>query len=126
MQPDPSSEIFDFFLPEFRQNPYAFYKRLRESDPVHWGISFEPGIAGMWHIARYSDILQILRDQRFTHQALFLSFAPVTAFRGSTRPHPPAHSSEPCFHSPHDREPSSMCGNDSFRPPPHSSAAWPP
>src|SRR5215472_17606458 len=69
MPHDPSSEIFDFFLPEFRQNPYAFYKRLRETDPIHWGISFEPGIAGMWHIARYSDILQILRDQRFTHQA---------------------------------------------------------
>jgi cytochrome P450 len=69
MPPVPSSEIFDFFLPEFRQNPYTFYKRLRETDPVHWGISFEPGIAAMWHIARYSDILQILRDQRFTHQA---------------------------------------------------------
>jgi cytochrome P450 len=62
-------KMFNFFLPEFRQNPYPFYKRLRESDPVHWGISFEPGIDGMWHIARYSDILQILRDQRFTHQA---------------------------------------------------------
>ncbi len=69
MPPVPSSEMFNFFLPEFCQNPYAFYKRLRESDPVHWGISFEPGIEGMWHIARYSDILQILRDQRFTHQA---------------------------------------------------------
>src|SRR5215467_6323279 len=69
MPHDPSPEIFDFFLPEFRQNPYAFYKRLRETDPIHWGISFEPGIAGMWHVARYSDILQILRDHRFTHQA---------------------------------------------------------
>src|SRR5947209_14051369 len=65
----PSSEIFNYFLPEFRQNPYPFYQRLRESDPVHWGIPFEPGIDGMWHIARYSDILQILKDQRFTHQA---------------------------------------------------------
>ena len=62
-------KMFNFFLPEFRQNPYPFYQRLRESDPVHWGISFEPGIDGMWHIARYGDILQILRDQRFTHQA---------------------------------------------------------
>ncbi len=41
MPPVPSSEIFDFFLPEFRQNPYAFYKRLRETDPIHWGISFD-------------------------------------------------------------------------------------
>jgi len=62
-------KMFNFFLPEFRQDPYPFYQRLRESDPIHWGISFEPGIGGMWHIARYSDILQILRDQRFTHQA---------------------------------------------------------
>jgi pimeloyl-[acyl-carrier protein] synthase len=69
MLPVSSSDMFNFFLPEFRQNPYPFYQRLRESDPVHWGISFEPGIDGMWHIARYSDILQILRDQRFTHQA---------------------------------------------------------
>ena len=69
MLPTPSSEIFNYFLPEFRQNPYPFYQRLRETDPVHWGISFEPGVDGMWHIARYNDILQILKDQRFTHQA---------------------------------------------------------
>jgi pimeloyl-[acyl-carrier protein] synthase len=69
MQHVPLPEIFDFFLPEFRQNPYSFYQRLRELDPIHWGISYEPGIAGMWHVARYTDILQILRDQRFTHQA---------------------------------------------------------
>ncbi len=69
MQPVPPAEMFNFFLPEFRQNPYIFYKRLREYDPVHWGISFEPGIEGMWHVSRYADILQVLKDQRFTHQA---------------------------------------------------------
>src|ERR1700687_6010030 len=69
MPPVPSSEMFNFFLPEFCQNPYAFYKRLGEQDPVHWGISFEPGIEGMWHVSRYADILQVLKDQRFTHQA---------------------------------------------------------
>ena len=79
MLPGSSSEKFNFFLPEFRHNPYPFYQRLRESDPVHWGISFEPGIAGMWHIARYGDILQILRDQRFTHQAQVGNSASATS-----------------------------------------------
>lgn len=69
MQPVPPAEMFNFFLPEFRQNPYIFYQRLREHDPVHWGISFEPGIEGMWHVSRYADILRVLKDQRFTHQA---------------------------------------------------------
>jgi hypothetical protein len=35
---------FDFFLPEFRVDPYQFYRRLREEDPIHWGISFEPSV----------------------------------------------------------------------------------
>ncbi len=27
--------LFDPFLPEFNANPYPFYRRLREADPVH-------------------------------------------------------------------------------------------
>jgi cytochrome P450 len=59
---------FDFFLPEFRLDPYRFYRRLREEDPIHWGISFEPSVSGMWHISRYADIMRILKDARFLHQ----------------------------------------------------------
>ena len=59
---------FDYFSPDFRANPYAAYARLREQAPVCWGIGFEPGMPGVWHIARYADIQRILKDPRFTHQ----------------------------------------------------------
>src|SRR6476660_981404 len=59
---------FDYFSPDFRANPYAAYARLREQEPVCWGMGFEPGMPGVWHIARYADIQRILKDPRFTHQ----------------------------------------------------------
>jgi cytochrome P450 len=59
---------FDYFSPGFRANPYAAYARLREQAPVCWGMGFEPGMPGVWHIARYADIQRILKDPRFTHQ----------------------------------------------------------
>ncbi len=64
----PSVDWFDLFAPAFHLDPYPFYHRLRNEDPVHWGMSFEPGIAGMWHIARHADIMRILKDQRFVHR----------------------------------------------------------
>lgn len=57
--------LFDFYSPAFRANPYPFYQRLREEDPVHWGLPFEPFYEGAWHIARYADVSAILKDQRF-------------------------------------------------------------
>jgi cytochrome P450 len=59
---------FDYFSPEFRSDPYATYARLREQAPVSWGMGFEPGMPGVWNIARYADIQRILKDPRFTHQ----------------------------------------------------------
>ena len=64
----PITVEFDYFSPEFRANPYAAYARLREQAPVCWGMGFEPGMPGVWHIARYADIQRILKDPRFTHQ----------------------------------------------------------
>jgi pimeloyl-[acyl-carrier protein] synthase len=64
----PATVEFDYFSPDFRANPYAAYSRLREQAPVSWGMGFEPGMPGVWHIARYADIQRILKDPRFTHQ----------------------------------------------------------
>ena len=41
----------------FRNDPYPFYARLRESDPVHW---CEPW--GCWVLTRYADICAVLQD----------------------------------------------------------------
>jgi cytochrome P450 len=59
---------FDYFSPAFRADPYAAYARLREQAPVCRGMGFEPGMPGVWHVARYADIQRVLKDPRFTHQ----------------------------------------------------------
>ncbi len=55
-----SSEVlYDPLLPEFHANPYPFYSRLREEDPVH------ASHLGMWILTRYDDAIMVLRDPRF-------------------------------------------------------------
>ncbi len=55
-----SSEVlYDPLLPEFHANPYPFYSRLREEDPVH------ASPLGMWILTRYDDAIMVLRDPRF-------------------------------------------------------------
>ncbi|HEX3269830.1 MAG TPA: cytochrome P450 [Ktedonobacterales bacterium] len=76
----PMTVEFDYFSPDFRANPYAAYARLREQTPVCWGMGFEPGMPGVWHIARYADIQRILKDPRFTHQHARETTVGVTDF----------------------------------------------
>jgi len=55
-----SSEVrFDPFLLEFNADPYPFYHRLREADPVHQSP------LGFWVLTRYDDCVMVLRDPRF-------------------------------------------------------------
>jgi pimeloyl-[acyl-carrier protein] synthase len=63
------NDLFDIFQPAFSRDPYPFYEWLRENDPIHWGIAADVGETGNWHVARYADILPILRDPRFAHRS---------------------------------------------------------
>jgi cytochrome P450 len=47
-------------LPAWIADPYPFYARLREEDPVHWAA--EP--QGRWVLTRYADVTAALRDPR--------------------------------------------------------------
>ena len=47
--------------PEFLKDPYPFYRRLRENDPVHQS----PQVAGSWILTRYRDVVSVLKDPRF-------------------------------------------------------------
>jgi cytochrome P450 len=67
MDQDP---LFDYYSPEFRADPYPFYRRLREEDPVHRGLPFEPQFEGAWHIARFADVSAMLKDPRFGKAAV--------------------------------------------------------
>ena len=63
-----STEItFNPFLPEFHADPYPFYHRLRDEDPVHQTPM------GFWVLTRYDDVVTVLRDPRFGREG----FAPL-------------------------------------------------
>jgi hypothetical protein len=51
--------LFNPLTPEFHANPYPFYQRMRETDPVH----LSP--LGLWVLTRYDDCVTSLRDPRF-------------------------------------------------------------
>jgi pimeloyl-[acyl-carrier protein] synthase len=53
---DPQIEAFNPFLPEVIRNPYPYYKRLRESDPVHRGAQ------DLWYLTRYHEVDAVLGD----------------------------------------------------------------
>jgi hypothetical protein len=52
--------LLELFQPENRANPYPLYHRFRTDHPVH----FSP--MGIWTLTRYSDVLAVLRDDRFS------------------------------------------------------------
>src|SRR2546428_481993 len=51
-------------MPEFHANPYPFYRRLREEDPVH------ASPLGIWVLTRYDDAVMVLRDPRFGREGI--------------------------------------------------------
>ncbi len=56
---------FDPLAPANLASPYAAYRRLQESDPVHWGAADDAGLPGRWYVVRYADVMAVLRDARF-------------------------------------------------------------
>lgn len=51
----------DLLCGEAVANPYAYFGRLRELDPVHWNPLWQGGI-----ITRYADVVAVLHDARFS------------------------------------------------------------
>lgn len=53
------------FIPAVTSDPYTYYRRYREQDPVHWGVSSNPNLEGAWYIFRYEDVMKVMEDRRF-------------------------------------------------------------
>jgi cytochrome P450 len=58
---------FNPMAPEFVEDPYPTYRRLREEDPVHQSP------LGFWVLTRYEDVVSSLRDPRMVKE-------PIAAF----------------------------------------------
>jgi cytochrome P450 len=66
----------DMFTPDVIADPYSYYGRLRDEDPVHWNNTYE-----LWVITRHDDVTWMTR-----HNELFSS----AVFRNDPRPAYPA------------------------------------
>jgi cytochrome P450 len=66
----------DMFTPDVIADPYTYYGRLRDEDPVHWNDAY-----GLWVITRHDDVTWMTR-----HNELFSS----AVFKNDPRPAYPA------------------------------------
>ena len=66
----------DMFAPDVIVDPYTYYGRLRDQDPVHWNETYE-----LWVITRHDDLVWLTR-----HHELFSS----AVFKNDPRPPYPA------------------------------------
>ena len=66
----------NLFTPDVIADPYSYYGRLRDEDPVHWNAPYE-----LWVITRHDDLVWLTR-----HHELFSS----AVFKNDPRPPYPA------------------------------------
>jgi cytochrome P450 len=70
------ANAFDFTRPEFRRDPYATYRALREPTPLH---CFHSERARFWVLTRHADVTAVLRDPRMSVQRMFPPAPPPLA-----------------------------------------------
>ena len=66
----------DMFTPDVLADPYTYYGRIRDEDPVHWNETYE-----LWVVTRHDDLVWLTR-----HHELFSS----AVFKNDPRPPYPA------------------------------------
>src|SRR5262245_12357297 len=61
-------DLDNLFADEAIRDPYAFFGRLRETDPVHWNARHQ-----LWIITRHADVVSIVRDHESFSSAVIKS-----------------------------------------------------
>ena len=64
------------FDPAVIADPYPFFARLREQDPVHWNAPFQ-----LWVVTSYDDVVWMVRNHE--------KFSSAVIRNDSRPPHPP-------------------------------------
>jgi len=58
--------VDDMFDPEVLADPYRYYGRLRDEDPVHWNARYE-----LWVITRYDDVVWLTKHPEVFSNAVW-------------------------------------------------------
>ncbi len=56
----------DLFSPEVVQDPYTYFARMREEDPVHWNAPYK-----LWVISKYKDLVWVTRRPELFSSEVF-------------------------------------------------------
>jgi cytochrome P450 len=56
----------DMFTPDVIADPYTYYGRIRDEDPIHWNEKYE-----MWAVTRYDDLTWLTRHHELFSSAVF-------------------------------------------------------
>ena len=56
----------DMFAPDVIADPYAYYGRLRDADPIHWNETY-----ALWVVTRYDDVVWLTRHHELFSSAVF-------------------------------------------------------
>jgi cytochrome P450 len=58
----------DLFTADIIADPYSYYGRLRDEDPVHWNDTY-----GLWVITRHDDLVWLTRHNELFSSAVFMN-----------------------------------------------------
>src|SRR5262252_5464274 len=68
----------DLFAPEVVHDPYTYFGRLREEDPIQWNARDEA-----WLITRYDDVVWLTRHPALFSPAVFMGSSQAASHRGA-------------------------------------------
>jgi cytochrome P450 len=70
------------WMPALAEDPYPWYRELREHDPVHYSPSLDA-----WFVARYDDVVRVLRSpEEFSSSAILAPRGEIRGPLGGTVP----------------------------------------
>jgi len=64
----PHVDLDDLFADHAIQDPYSFFGRIRDTDPVHWNARHQ-----LWIITRHADVASVIRDHEAFSSAVIRS-----------------------------------------------------